>query len=113
VCFQVSFAAVTVSTFLIFRRSGEGSGEGDGFSGRGGSGKGSRGVGSGGGGAGGRALPRALETRVLRCLHFLETNEQLFAPVLEARHGPSLADREPVRTRSWTTLIEESQTRGR
>jgi hypothetical protein len=48
-------------------RSGEGSGEGDGFSGRGGfwQGLSRRGLWRRYGGA--RALPRALETRVLRC----------------------------------------------
>jgi hypothetical protein len=51
-----------------------------------------------------RVLARAPETRALRYRHFLETNKQLFAAALEARHDTSLAGREPVRTRSWPSI---------
>jgi hypothetical protein len=50
------------------------------------------------------ALARALEKRHIRCRQFLATNNRLLAPALDVRHGSSLADREPVRTRSWPTL---------
>jgi hypothetical protein len=55
-----------------------------------------------------RVLARAPETRALRYRHFLETNKQLFAAALEARHGTSLTGRELKRNRTtwwWNPYI--------